>query len=167
MTGLSEPTTELPGDVERTQLPERVVPYWRVSSVLGSAPFVIGLAAAGLLIPGLPTWATVLLVGLPLLLTISDIISVPPRRRQIWWYAIGEEQIDLQHGWLIVTRTVIPMTRVQHVSLEQGPLAARFDLAQLQIHTAAGSVIIPALDRAEGDRIRQRIADLARIADDL
>jgi membrane protein YdbS with pleckstrin-like domain len=153
--------------VERTQLPERVVPYWRLTSAL-TWLFVcvvpIGIAVA---VPGLPAAARIALVVVPLLIAALDVVVVQPKRRAIWWYAVGDEQIDLQHGWPVVTRTVVPITRVQHVELEQGPLARRFTLAHLAIHTAAGTVKIPALDDAEGHRIRQRIADLARIADDL
>ncbi|MDO9356684.1 MAG: PH domain-containing protein, partial [Solirubrobacteraceae bacterium] len=155
----------LPGDVERTPLPERVVPYWQLTS--GITWFFVCVIPVGIAIavPGLPTIARAALVLVPLLLAVFDVAVVQPKRRAIWWYAVGDEQIDLQHGWPIVTRTVVPITRVQHVALEQGPLARRFTLAHLSIHTAAGAVKIPALDDAEGHRIRQRIADLARIAD--
>lgn len=151
----------------RTQLPERVVPYWRVSSALTWLPLVLVPLIAALAIPGLPMVARAALGILPLVAALVDVIAIQPARRTVWWYAISDEQIDLEHGWLVVTHTVVPMTRVQHVDLQQGPLARRFTLAELSIHTAAGSVKIPALDRAEGETIRQRIADLARIADDL
>ncbi len=157
----------LPGDVARSELPERVVPYWRLASALSWLPLSVIPIGAAATVPDLPIVLRALIVAVPLLAALIDIVVVQPRRRAIWWYAIGDEQIDLQHGWMIVTRTVVPITRVQHVELQQGPLARRFDLAKLEIHTAAGSVAIPALDRTEGERIRQRIADLARVADDL
>lgn len=157
----------LPGDAERLQLPERVLPYWRLISSITWLPLILVPVAIALAVPGLPMVIRILFVVVPVLAAVVDVVFITPVRRSIWWYAVGEHQIDLEHGWLIVTRTVIPMTRVQHVELEHGPIAQRFRLAQLEIHTAAGSVKIPALDRAEGERIRQRIADLARIADDL
>lgn len=178
MTGPSDASTQpevaatpsavptLPGDAERTLLPERVVNYWRVSSALPGIPTtlvvtLIAWAATGSAAVGGAVFAV---LGLALLI---DVVFIAPRRRALWWYAIGSEQIDLQSGWLIIRRTVIPMTRVQHVQLERGPVADRFRLAELKIFTAAGFVRIPALDRDEGDRIRQQIAELARIADDL
>lgn len=157
----------LPGDGERTQLPERVVTYWRWSSAISGAVTLAIAAAIVTPIPGLPNPIRALIVAVVLALVVLDIAVVQRKRRDLWWYAIGSEQIDLEHGWIIVTRTVVPMTRVQHVELKRGPLADRFDLAALEIFTAAGSVTIPALDRTEGERIRQQIADLARIADDL
>lgn len=157
----------LPGDGERTQLPERVVSYWRWSAAL-SGMVILAIASAIVMpIPGLPDAVRALILVVILGLIAVDIVVVQRKRRDLWWYAIGSDQIDLEHGWLIVTRTVVPMTRVQHVELKRGPLADRFDLAALEIFTAAGSVTIPALDRTEGEHIRQQIADLARIADDL
>lgn len=167
----SEPATTdaatLPGDGERTQLPERVVAYWRWTSFFNGLVFLVIAAAIVTPIPGIPNPIRVLVIALIVVLLVLDIVVVQRKRRDLWWYAIGSDQIDLEHGWLVVTRTVVPMTRVQHVELKRGPLADRFDLAALEIFTAAGSVTIPALDRAEGERIRQQIADLARIADDL
>lgn len=165
MTGPRDPSPTLPGDVTRTPLPERVVTYWRVGSALVWVPII--LVVAGSAIAGSGAGPLSALALLPIIGFAIDLIVIAPRRRALWWYAIGDEQIDLQHGWLIIRRTVIPMTRVQHVQLERGPLADRFRLAELKIYTAAGFVKIPALDRDEGDRIRQQIAELARIADDL
>ncbi len=158
--------TSLPGDAERTLLPERVVSYWRVSSALSGVPMALiaALIAFGASESAAIAGAVFAVFAVALAIDLS---VIAPRRRALWWYAIGDEQIDLQHGWLIIRRTVIPMTRVQHVQLERGPVADRFRLAELKIFTAAGFVKIPALDRDEGDRIRQQIADLARIADDL
>lgn len=157
----------LPGDGERTRLPDRVVPYWRWSSAFSGVVTLVIAAAIVMAIPGLSSAVRALVVGVVLVIVAFDIVVVQRKRHALWWYAIGSDQIDLRHGWLVVTRTVVPMTRVQHVELKRGPLADRFDLAALEIFTAAGSVSIPALDRAEGERIRQQIADLARIADDL
>lgn len=157
----------LPGDGERTRLPDRVVTYWRLNAAFSGLVGIAVVAAIALPVPGIPDPLRVVIVFLAVLATVLDIAVVQPKRHALWWYAIGSDQIDLEHGWLVVKRTVVPMTRVQHVELKRGPLADRFDLAALEIFTAAGSVTIPALDRSEGERIRQQIADLARIADDL
>lgn len=156
----------LPGDRQRTELPERVTRYWQVQSVLSwGVLLLIGIAVAAL--AGLPAGAQAALVLVPLAAGLLDALLVQPRRRRLWWYSVGEHQIDLQHGWLWYTRSIVPMSRVQHIAMQRGPLADRFTLAELHIHTAAGAVKIPALDRGEAIAIRQRIAELAQLADDL
>lgn len=151
---------------QRSKLPERVLRYWRLKAGLTLAIALAVVASAWLAIGSLPLWIPAAVVAVVAAFGAGEFASIPVRYRT-WWFTIGEEQIDLERGVVFRTHTVIPMTRVQHVELEFGPLARRFSLAELQIHTAAGSITIPALDRADGEQIRQRIADLARIADDL
>lgn len=156
----------LPGDDGRHQLSRRAVPYWRLRLAAALVPAAIvvtvvlvttevagGLRAAGIAL----VWA----------LALGTVVVVPPIHRRIWWYAIGEEEVDLHQGLVVVTRTVVPMVRVQHVDLHRGPLSTRLGLAQIELHTAAGSVTIPALDRDEAERIRARVSVLARTPDDL
>ena len=66
-----------------------------------------------------------------------------------------------------ITRTLVPMLRVQHVDTTQGPLDQALGLATVVVHTAAGTTTIPALDEGHAGRLRDRIAALARTADEL
>src|SRR5699024_11344296 len=70
---------------------------------------------------------------------------VPKLRYQRWRYEIFEQEVYIQHGILIRTRTIIPMIRVQHVETEQGPILKKFRLATVMISTAATTHQIPAL----------------------
>ena len=83
------------------------------------------------------------------------------------WYSISPDEIDLQRGWLVQSRTVVPMNRVQHLKSEQGLLARRFHLSDLHIHTAAGAIVIDGLDQHEAAAVRARISGLAGLADDV
>lgn len=168
---MSEPTpgadrVPLPGDDGRRQLSPRAVPYWRIQLALVLVP--AGILASVLLV--LPFEDLVPLLALYVVLwavVAAAITQVPRIRHRIWWYAIGEEEVDLHEGFVIVTRTVVPMVRVQHVDLHRGPLSTRLGLAEIELHTAAGSVKIPALDHDEAERIRRQVSVLARVPDDL
>ena len=59
------------------------------------------------------------------------------------------------------------MNRVQHLKMEHGPIADRFRLASLHVHTAAGSIPIHGLDAGVADEVRTRISRLAGLADDV
>jgi len=61
----------------------------------------------------------------------------------------------------------VPMLRVQHVDTTQGPLDQALGLATVVVHTAAGTTTIPALTEGDAGRLRDRIAALARTADEL
>jgi len=98
-----------------------------------------------------------LLVGTPL---------VPALRYRRWRWEVREHEIDLRRGVLTLHRTLIPMARVQHVETTEGVLEQAFDLATVEIHTAAGSHTIPLLRDLDALRVRERIAALARTDDD-
>src|SRR5690606_18402112 len=104
------------------------------------------------------------------LLTIAEgvvIVGLIPNLRWKWCrYEVREEEIDVQKGWLVVKRTIIPMVRVQHVDTSHGPLLRKFDLASVHISTAATVHEIPALPRAKAAALRDHIASLAKVRDD-
>lgn len=91
---------------------------------------------------------------------------IPDLRYRRWRYEIFEQEIYIQHGILIRTRTLVPMIRVQHVDTEQGPILKKFHLATVSISTAAGKHIIPALLEEDASHLRDRISTLARVDED-
>jgi membrane protein YdbS with pleckstrin-like domain len=165
-----EQRAALPGDdtSSRQRLPARTTTYWRVRALITGA-IVVGLAtwgAVGLSWPGpIVRWIVVGLLAVWLL--VIGVGFGPPIRRRLFWYALSEIELDVQHGWLTQTRTVVPMSRVQHLKSEQGLLARRFRVADLHLHTAAGTVVVKGLDQDEAVAVRARIGLLAQVADDL
>ena len=145
------------------RLPRRARGYFRVTAVLGVLPLLVVALVAG---PALPDdWRPVALVAL-LVLAVLHVAVVPEVRWRRWRYEVRTEEIDLQHGAFVVRRTLIPIRRVQHVDTQTGPLQSSFGLSAVAFHTAAGSTSIPALDGAEAERVRARVAELARTRDD-
>jgi membrane protein YdbS with pleckstrin-like domain len=134
---------------------------WRAQ---GLGMTVAALIAAGVLSSQLggPVWML-----LPVAVAVVGIGLVPELRWARWRYEIRDEEIDLRHGTVRITRTLVPMLRVQHVDTTQGPLDQALGLATVVVHTAAGTTTIPALDEAHAGRLRDRIAALARTADEL
>jgi len=103
---------------------------------------------------------TVLIIG------FLFVYLFPKIRWERWRYEVREHEIEVQHGLFIVQRTLIPMVRVQHVDMTQGPLLKKYDLANISISTAATIHTIPALAVSEADILRNRISALARVAED-
>lgn len=96
---------------------------------------------------------------------ITFVFMIPKLRYRRWRYEIFEQEIYIQHGILIVKRTLIPMIRVQHVDTEQGPILKKYDLATVSISTAATTHYIPALNGADAEDLRDKISTLARVDD--
>jgi membrane protein YdbS with pleckstrin-like domain len=66
-------------------------------------------------------------------------------------------------GWLSQERRIAPISRVQTVDTERGPLARLLGLATVTVTTAssAGAVKITALDQAVADETVTRLTDIA------
>ncbi len=148
-----EQRAALPGDdsSSRQRLPARTTTYWRVRALI-TGVIVVGLAtwgAVGLSWPGpIVRWMVVGLLAAWLL--VIGVGFGPPIRRRLFWYALSEIELDVQHGWLTQTRTVVPMSRVQHLKSEQGLLAARFRVADpAPAHGGRHGGVVKGLDQDE------------------
>jgi uncharacterized protein len=135
---------------------------WAVPVGIGCV--VGGGALAGSDAPGVLAWlAWALAVGV---VAVGG-VAAPLLRWRTWRYEVRDEEIDLLRGAVVVRRTLIPMTRVQHVDTQRTPLSDLFELRSVTVHTAADSHSIPALRPGDAAAIRDRIAVLARQPDEL
>ena len=96
--------------------------------------------------------------------TFVIILIVPNVRWDILSYEVRDHEIEIQKGLFIVKRTIIPIIRVQHVDVMQGPLIKKKNLANIDITTAATTHTIPLLHSKDADELRLKISDLARVA---
>jgi uncharacterized protein len=84
-----------------------------------------------------------------------------------WRYEIRPLEVDLQRGLVRVTRTLMPMARVQHVDTRRGPFQRRLGLSTVIFYTAAGPNEVPQLATGTAAEVRDRIAELTQRADEL
>ena len=132
---------------------------WRAQGGLATG---VALLLTGADLPGGSLWLL-----LPGFAFAVGVVAIPELRWARWRYEVRDEEIDLRHGTVTITRTLIPMLRVQHVDTTRGPLDQLLGLATVVVHTAAGRTTIPALDDEYAGRLRDQIARLARTADEL
>ncbi len=152
-------------------LDSRAVSVWRVTS---GAFALFGLAIFLVILVVLHQTETVANVPVLSVLFLGALLVAglaawfgPLIEWNHWRYDIRDDEVDLQSGILTITRTLIPISRVQHVDTRQGPIERWFGLATIVVHTAAGNREIPGLAITEAEPIRSRIAALANIHDDL
>lgn len=158
-SGTPEPTNRLPTEARG---------YFVVLSLAWALPVaIVGLVLAGALSTEIAdplVWA--IRVAAVAVLALGG-LAFPLLRWRSWRYEVRDEELDLLRGAVVVTRTLIPMTRVQHVDTTRNIIGDMFGLRSVAVHTAAGSNEIPALRPAEAEAIRDRIALLARRPDEL
>jgi membrane protein YdbS with pleckstrin-like domain len=154
----------------REHLDPRALRLWRIGEVVQSVFFVVigaAVTAALVYLTDLSPFLAALPVVLAIIISVADVVLVPTLRWKNWRYEVRDLEVDLQRGLLTITRTRVPMARIQHVDTRRGPLEQRFGLATVILYTAAGANQIPSLDLAVADNVRDRIASLANTHDDV
>ena len=164
---------DLIGDTMRAlpsgHLDKRVIASWRVSRGVwtGVISLVLILAAAGgpVLFEGSLSLAWLLAaVALSACIVAVFVVAVPHVRYRTWRYEVTDDEIDIRKGVFVHTRIIVPLVRVQHVNTTQGPILRAFGLASVSVATAAGEQEIPGLSVEEAEKLRDRVAVLARLA---
>jgi uncharacterized protein len=152
------------------RLDPRAKTLWRITGALGTLPILLGGAFASwvlLWVGGAPPLLGILpVLGAAALFTVA-VVVVPPLRWRRWRYEIREDEVDLQRGIVWISRTLVPLARIQHVDTQRGPLQRRFGLATVIFYTAAGPNQIPELSAPVAAGVRDRIAELTRVQDEL
>jgi membrane protein YdbS with pleckstrin-like domain len=136
----------------------------RIHGAAAAIVMLLGGAVADLVLHsklGLPRG---LAFGPLLLIALWVGFFVPGRHYRAWGYAMDADELQVRHGLLVQIHTVVPLDRVQHIDIAQGPLERAFGVSRLIVHTAGtlhSQVTVPGLPRstAEGmrDEIRARI----------
>ncbi len=142
---------------------------WQITGAIVSfvsIVILVGLFMIHFLVYTIPYWVLVVSILLVILFTILQVWVLPKLRWRKWRYEVSEHEVELKHGVITVTRTLIPMVRVQHVDTRQGPLLRANQLSSVTISTAATTHEIPALSNEIADELRDRISVLARMAED-
>ncbi|MBA2511897.1 MAG: PH domain-containing protein [Rubrobacter sp.] len=157
-------------DEPSERLDPRAKVVWRISGALNMLPLLAGAGFASFV---LLRWveASVFIGILPVLgvlvLAVFSVVVAPGLRWRRWRYEIRPDEVDLQRGVWWVSRTLVPLARIQHVDTRQGPLQRRYGLSTVVFHTAAGPNQIPELSAPIAAEARDRIADLTREQDEL
>ncbi|MFD1671959.1 PH domain-containing protein [Agrilactobacillus yilanensis] len=153
-----------------TKLPKSIKVIWRIKELIGLG---ITLIIAGVLefihfmTSGTASlwWqrSALILALLGVVVTIFTLILIE-YRWNFWTYYIDDRQVELHNGYFFRKQIVIPIARVQNVTLKQGPILRWKALQKVIIVTAAGSDVIDGLQTAQADNLKVLIMTLAREA---
>lgn len=150
------------------QIPKKGLTVWCLYGVFNTL-VVILLAGVSIFLTiyfDWPQFIEYIAIAVTIVIGVTSTWLFPKIRWDHWRYEVREHEIEIQSGLFIVTTTLIPMVRVQHVDTSQGPILKKYDLANISITTAATTHIIPMLITSDADQLRARISELARVAED-
>jgi hypothetical protein len=148
--------------VERGQL-------WvmRIHAMVVAVMLLTGSAVVEMLIARRTDFPTGLIAVPVLLLVLYALLIAPMRQFKALGYAVDGDELRVGSGVWIRTETVVPLKRVQHIDVSQGPVERSCGVTRLVLHTAGtmnSLVVLPGLARATAESIRDDIR--ARIRQD-
>lgn len=136
----------------------RAVLYWATRAALG---WLIPLAGETLWLRlgdgGLPLTVALIVTAV---LALGHVIVMPEWRYRVHRWETTPEAVYTQSGWFNQERRIAPVSRIQTVDTERGPIERIFKLANLTVTTASarGPVRIHGLDFDTAQRIAAELA---------
>ena len=153
------------------QLDPKIKSVWRISDAIAITITFLCIVAVGVIawLVGEEThfWSgpyCIVSAVLYLVCLIIFMTVVTPVRYMRWRYELSHDFLDIANGIIWRKRYIVPFVRVQNTDTKQGPVLRAFGLASVTVSTAAGSLEIPGLSAEEADAVRDKAAELARIA---
>lgn len=157
---------------EQQQLHPNVVPYWRIyrlfsalkRTALASIPIIVYLM-------WLPQWKWILYVTAAYLLFhwSKDVFYIiygvrfSYARRS---YVLTTDEIVIRWGSIwSVNSSVIPLSRVQHVDIDQDVIQKKLGISEVVIVTAGDATGIVGLLEDDANTLRRQVIELAKIGE--
>ena len=131
----------------------RAAPGWLLVLAGQSLWFLASRDHAGLRITAL---------GVTVLFAATHLTVMPRWRYRVHRWEVTDNAVYTRSGWLSQERRIAPISRVQTVDTERGPLEQLFGLANVTVTTAsaAGPLRIHGLDRATADGLVAQLTEV-------
>lgn len=128
----------------------KAITGWRIGRLIGLLIFLIlGIAASIVvtLVDNLAPaalWVYLISGGL-VLLNLLGFLILPVIEYRQWKYLITDEKVEIVHGIFFVTTSIVPIVRIQHITVGQGPIYRKLGLFKVTIALASGTFEIVGL----------------------
>jgi membrane protein YdbS with pleckstrin-like domain len=98
---------------------------------------------------------------------LIHLVVMPRWRYRVHRWELTPTACYSQVGWITQERRIAPISRIQTVDSERGPLEQLFSLANVTVTTAsaAGAIKIRGLDRSTADRLVDELTNRTGTAD--
>ena len=149
------------------RLSKDAIKVWLIGEVIGN---VIGLIVLGVLFYldyyfAWKEWIGWILIVITILAFLGAIWGLirPFLLYKNWRYDADEEFLHLKSGAIYETHQLVPMSKIQAVKTEEGPIFRKYGLCSVSVETMGSSHAIPALRKSVAIELRNRIAQYAKV----
>jgi membrane protein YdbS with pleckstrin-like domain len=144
------------------KLDPRIITSWRITRWIRFGVFAVFLTVPTILL-GLQDFFGEIapfvlpfdaMVGIYLLTTLFFYPLIEYRQ---WGYIITEDRVEIRHGIFFIQTTIVPIIRIQHVTLSQGPINRKLGISTIEINTASGAFKIEGLSEKDATAIAESL----------
>lgn len=152
---VADPIQELPLRPPAHRVHPRAVAWWRLRATAGLLVPVAAAVALWMLVN--TAWTLALVAGV-LIVAAAYVAVVPPWLYRISRWEVTDRAVYTLHGWLVREWRIAPISRVQTVDTQRGPLQQLLGLADVTVTTASARGAVRIRGLAADDA-----AELARV----
>lgn len=144
------------------KLDKKAIASWRIGRVLSFAILFLACAALRIISGRIPQldpflWIITLALSVIVLYKLLGILIYPMIEYRQWGYYITEDKVDIHHGIFFVTNTIVPIIRIQHITVSQGPINRRLGLYDVELSLASDNFKIECLAKDVADEIAENL----------
>ncbi|MDF2884511.1 MAG: Bacterial rane flanked domain family [Clostridiaceae bacterium] len=146
--------------MEYNKLDKRIQIAWRISRIIGIVitGVVFGAALFFLArIAFIKPYLHYICIGMGIIVAymLAALIIYPVIEYKQWGYIITDDRVEIRHGIFFVKNTIIPIIRIQHITVSQGPIIRKLGISIVNIHTASGLFVIAGISNEEAGLIAE------------
>ncbi len=146
--------------MEYNKLDEKILISWRISRLISI--LIVG-AIFGIVLFFLTKanffepWRnySFIIAGMIITYMLAGLFIYPAIEYRQWGYIITDDRVEIRHGIFFVRNTIIPIVRIQHITVSQGPIIRKLGISVINIHTASGQFSIEGISNAEANLIAE------------
>jgi membrane protein YdbS with pleckstrin-like domain len=154
---LTESATPVTLRPPRNRVSRKAILYWTMRALVA---WLVLLAIQIIwLISGGDRTSHVIGLGVTVAVAAAHLIIMPRWRFRVHLWEVTSEAVYTQSGWLNQERRIAPVSRIQTVDTERGPLEQLFGLSNVTVTTAsaAGPLKIEGLDHTIARRLVEEL----------
>ena len=132
---------------------------WRIKRGISFAVLVAVCAVISLFAPYEELYGKIIEYAVLVFLVykLAGLIVYPMIEYKQWGYNITEDRVDIRHGIFFVKHTIVPVVRIQHITVSQGPINRKLGLYEVEMSLASESFEIPCLSKDVADEIADNL----------
>lgn len=157
---------------------EKAIKAWKLNQgieLMVTALILIIGAIVDKILVGVRFWDVTILkfiiVGLLIIMAYQIIaFFIEPRLEyKQWGYIIEDEKIEIRHGIFFTKTVIIPVIKIQNITMKTGPIYKKYGLSKIEIALASGNFEIEALAdekaREISENLRKRLYERLEVKD--